>query len=298
MSGQIPFPNISPEIFSISAFGMEFALRWYALAYIVGILIGWRIVVATVNRASLWPNDTAPIEARQVEDLLSWVILGVILGGRLGYVLFYKPAFYLANPGDIIRIWDGGMAFHGGMLGVILAGFLYCRKYDLRPMQVGDAMALGVPVGLFLGRIANFINAELWGRPTDLPWGVIFPGQAAQDCGQLVAYCARHPSQLYEALMEGVILGSLMLWLAYRRGALKRPGTLIGTFLAGYGTARFLVEFVRQPDAQFISPGNPLGLALQMNGYGFTMGQLLSLPMIALGLYLILRARPEPAPAT
>ncbi|MBO9402409.1 prolipoprotein diacylglyceryl transferase [Shimia sp. R9_3] len=298
MSGQIPFPNISPEIFSISAFGMEFALRWYALAYIVGILIGWRIVVATVNRASLWPNDTAPIEARQVEDLLSWVILGVILGGRLGYVLFYKPAFYLANPGDIIRIWDGGMAFHGGMLGVIIAGFLYCRKYDLRPMQVGDAMALGVPVGLFLGRIANFINAELWGRPTDLPWGVIFPGQAAQDCGQLVAYCARHPSQLYEALMEGVILGSLMLWLAYRRGALKRPGTLIGTFLAGYGTARFLVEFVRQPDAQFISPGNPLGLALQMNGYGFTMGQLLSLPMIALGLYLILRARPEPAPAT
>ncbi|MBO9397840.1 prolipoprotein diacylglyceryl transferase [Shimia sp. R9_2] len=298
MSGQIPFPNISPEIFSISAFGMEFALRWYALAYIVGILIGWRIVVATVNRASLWPSNTAPIEARQVEDLLSWVILGVILGGRLGYVLFYKPAFYLANPGDIIRIWDGGMAFHGGMLGVILAGYLYCRKYDLRPMQVGDAMAIGVPVGLFLGRIANFINAELWGRPTDLPWGVIFPGQAAQDCGQLVAYCARHPSQLYEALMEGVILGSLMLWLAYRRGALKRPGTLIGTFLAGYGTARFLVEFVRQPDAQFISPGNPLGLALQMNGYGFTMGQLLSLPMIALGLYLILRARPEPAPAT
>ncbi len=298
MSGQIPFPNISPEIFSISAFGMEFALRWYALAYIVGILIGWRIVVAAVKRPALWPNNTAPIEPRQVEDLLSWVILGVILGGRLGYVLLYKPAFYLANPGDIIRIWDGGMAFHGGMLGVIIAGFLYCRKYDLRPMQVGDAMALGVPVGLFLGRIANFINAELWGRPTDLPWGVIFPGQAAQDCGQLVAYCARHPSQLYEALMEGVILGAVILWLAYRRGALKRPGTLVGTFLTGYGTARFLVEFVRQPDAHFISPGNPLGLALHMNGYGFTMGQLLSLPMIALGLYLILRARPEPAPAT
>jgi phosphatidylglycerol:prolipoprotein diacylglycerol transferase len=298
MSGQIPFPNISPEIFSISAFGMEFALRWYALAYIVGILIGWRIVLATIKRASLWPNNTAPITAQQVEDLLSWVILGVILGGRLGYVLFYKPAFYLANPGDIIRIWDGGMAFHGGMLGVIIAGLLYCRKYDLRPMQVGDAMALGVPVGLFLGRIANFINAELWGRPTDLPWGVVFPGYAAQDCGQLTAFCARHPSQLYEALMEGIILGSVMLWLAYRRGALKRPGTLIGTFLAGYGTARFLVEFVRQPDAQFISEGNPLGLALQISGYGFTMGQLLSLPMIALGLYLILRARPVPTPAT
>lgn len=287
----MPFPNISPEIFSISLFGMEFALRWYALAYIVGILIGWRIVVATVKRAALWPNDTAPIAPRQVEDLLSWVIIGVIVGGRLGYVLFYKPAFYLANPGDIIRIWDGGMAFHGGMIGVILAGWLYCRKYELPPLQVGDAMALGVPVGLFLGRIANFINAELWGRPTDLPWGVIFPGAAAQDCGQLAAYCARHPSQLYEAILEGLLLGAVMLWLAYRRGALKRSGTMIGTFLAGYGLSRFLVEFFRQPDAQFVSEGNPLGLALHMGGYGLTMGQLLSLPMIALGVWLILRAR-------
>lgn len=290
-SSPIQFPNISPEIFSISLFGMEFALRWYALAYIVGILIGWRIVVATVNRPALWPKDTAPITARQVEDLLTWVILGVIAGGRLGYVLFYKPAFYLANPGDIIRIWDGGMSFHGGMLGVIVAGWLYCQKHGLLKLQVGDAMALGVPVGLFLGRIANFINAELWGRPTDVPWGVIFPGHAAQDCGQLAALCARHPSQLYEALMEGLILGVVMLYLAYRRGALKAPGTITGTFFVGYGLARFIVEFFRQPDAQFISEGNPLGLALHLNGYGFTMGQLLSLPMIALGAYLILRAR-------
>ncbi|MEC8197451.1 MAG: prolipoprotein diacylglyceryl transferase, partial [Pseudomonadota bacterium] len=148
-----------------------------------------------------------------------------------------------------------------------------------------------VPVGLFLGRIANFINAELWGRPTDVPWGVIFPGHAAQDCGQLAALCARHPSQLYEALMEGLILGVVMLYLAYRRGALKAPGTITGTFFVGYGLARFIVEFFRQPDAQFISEGNPLGLALHLNGYGFTMGQLLSLPMIALGAYLILRAR-------
>ncbi|MFY0617216.1 MAG: prolipoprotein diacylglyceryl transferase [Shimia sp.] len=290
-SGQMQFPNVSPEIFSVSLFGMEFALRWYALAYIVGILIGWRIVVTTVNRAALWPDDTAPITARQIEDLLSWVILGVIAGGRLGYVIFYKPAFYLANPLDIVRIWDGGMSFHGGMMGVIVAGWFYCHKHNLIKLQVGDAMALGVPIGLFLGRIANFINAELWGRPTDVPWGVIFPGQAAQDCGQLAALCARHPSQLYEALMEGLILGTLMLYLAYRRGALKAPGTLTGTFFAGYGLARFIVEFFRQPDAQFITPGNPLGLALHLNGYGFTMGQLLSLPMIALGAYLIVRAR-------
>ncbi len=291
MTGQISFPNISPEIFSISLFGMEFALRWYALAYIVGILIGWRIVVMTVKRAALWPNDTAPIIPRQIEDLLSWVILGVIAGGRLGYVLFYNPAFYVTHPLDILRIWDGGMSFHGGMLGVIVAGWLYCHKHGLIKIQVGDAMALGVPIGLFLGRIANFINAELWGRATDLPWGVVFPGHAAQECGQLVGLCARHPSQLYEALLEGLLLGSVMLWLAYRRGALKRPGTLTGTFFIGYGAARFFVEFFRQPDAQFVSEGNPLGLALHLNGYGLTMGQCLSLPMIALGLWLIARAR-------
>ena len=271
---------------------MEFALRWYALAYIVGILIGWRIVVATVNRPALWPKDTAPITVRQVEDLLTWVILGVIAGGRLGYVLFYKPAFYLANPGDIIRIWDGGMSFHGGMLGVIVAGWIYCQKHGLLKLQVGDAMALGVPVGLFLGRIANFINAELWGRPTDLPWAVAFPGYGAQDCGQALGeICARHPSQLYEALLEGLILGAVLIWLAWRRQALQRPGTIAGTFFAGYGLARFLVEFARQPDAQFISEGNPLGLALHVGGYGLTMGQILSIPMILLGLWLVRKAR-------
>lgn len=164
-SSPIQFPNISPEIFSISLFGMEFALRWYALAYIVGILIGWRIVVATVNRPALWPKDTAPITARQIEDLLTWVILGVIAGGRLGYVLFYKPAFYLANPGDIIRIWDGGMSFHGGMLGVIVAGWLYCQKHDLIKLQVGDAMALGVPIGLFLGPHRQLHQRRALGPP-------------------------------------------------------------------------------------------------------------------------------------
>jgi phosphatidylglycerol:prolipoprotein diacylglycerol transferase len=147
------------------------------------------------------------------------------------------------------------------------------------------------PIGLLLGRIANFINAELWGRPTDLPWGVIFPGAEAQNCGTLASLCARHPSQLYEAALEGLILGAVLIWLAYRRGAFKRPGLILGLFVAGYGLGRFLVEFVRQPDAQFISPGNPLGLAWQMGGYGLTMGQILSLPMIAVGLYFVLRAR-------
>ncbi|TCL08194.1 prolipoprotein diacylglyceryl transferase [Shimia isoporae] len=292
MRASIPFPEISPEIFSISAFGMEFALRWYALAYIVGILIGWRIVVAAVRAQRLWPNDTAPISARQVEDLLTWVILGVILGGRLGYVLFYKPSYYAANPSETLQIWQGGMAFHGGMLGVVIAAWVYTSAHKLNKLQVADAMVLGMWPGLLLGRIANFINAELWGRPTDVPWGVIFPGHAAQDCGQLAALCARHPSQLYEAAMEGLILGALMLWLAWRRGGFKTPGLLTGTFFAGYGVARFIVEFFRQPDAHFVTDTNPLGLALHLGGYGLTMGQLLSLPMILLGVYLIVRAKP------
>ncbi len=292
MRALIPFPDISPELFSLTLFGMEFALRWYALAYIVGILIGWRIVVRSVRNARLWTGNTAPITPSQVEDLLTWVILGVILGGRLGYVLFYQPAYYLQNPGEILQIWTGGMSFHGGMLGVVVAGWLYCRKHGLIRVQVADAMALGVAPGLLLGRIANFINAELWGRPTDLPWGVVFPGQAAQGCGPLTALCARHPSQLYEALLEGLLLGSLLLWMAWRRGALKFPGRITGTFFIGYGLARFLVEFVRQPDAQFVTEGNPLGLALQISGYGLTMGQILSLPMILLGLWLLARTRP------
>ncbi|WP_270726929.1 prolipoprotein diacylglyceryl transferase [Shimia sp. Alg240-R146] len=292
MRASIFFPDISPEIFSISAFGMEFALRWYALAYIVGILVGWRIVVAAVRAQRLWPDDEAPINPRQIEDLLTWVILGVILGGRLGYVLFYKPTYYAANPGEILQIWQGGMAFHGGMLGVVIAAWIYTSAHKLNKLRVADAMVLGIWPGLLLGRIANFINAELWGRQTDVAWGVVFPGHAAQDCGQLLGLCARHPSQLYEALMEGLILGALLLWLAWRRNGFKTPGLLTGTFFAGYGLARFIVEFYRQPDAHFVTEGNPLGLALQLGNYGLTMGQLLSLPMILLGAFLIVRAKP------
>ncbi len=292
MIASIPFPNVSPELFTISVFGMEFALRWYALAYIVGILIGWRLVRATVCKPALWGKDGPAMTAKQVEDLLFWAILGVILGGRLGFVLFYQPAYYLSHPADILQVWQGGMSFHGGMLGVLVACVAFSLRHGLRVLSVGDLVAMAAPIGLALGRIANFINAELWGRPTDLPWGVIFPGAAAQDCPDVVGLCARHPSQLYEALLEGVLLGAALIWLAYRRGALKTPGRIGGWFLVGYGAARFAVEFVRQADAQFWSPENPMGYALQLGGgLGLTMGQILSLPMIAVGLLLLARAR-------
>jgi len=292
LAEMIQFPNLSPEIFSVSLFGMDFALRWYALAYIAGILIAWHLAVRAVKRPALWANNTAPMAPRQVEDLMTWIILGVILGGRLGYVLFYQPSVYLQNPGQILRIWEGGMAFHGGLLGVVVAAWIYARLQGIDKLAMADLVAHTVAPGLLLGRLANFVNAELWGRATDLPWGVAFPGADAQDCGQTLGeICARHPSQLYEAALEGLVLGALILWMVYRRRAFQAPGRVLGTFLAGYGLARFTVEFFRQPDAQFITEGNPLGLAWQLGGYGLTQGQALSIPMIALGLWFVLRAR-------
>lgn len=287
----IAFPNISPEIFSITIFGMELALRWYALAYIVGLILGWRIAVLAANRPALWRDNLSPIEAVQVEDLLTWVIVGVILGGRLGYVFFYQPLYFLYHPLEIVMIWQGGMAFHGGLAGVCVAAYLFFRR-NLVPYASGaDLLALAAPAGLLLGRVANFINAELWGRPTDVPWGVIFPGDAAQACGQIAGLCARHPSQLYESFLEGLLLGGLLLFLAFRKNALKKPGLITGIFFAGYGIARCFVELVRQPDAQFQSAENPLGYVYELAGMGITMGQILSLPMIAAGLFLISRAR-------
>ena len=291
MTAPIPFPDISPDIFSISIGGLTLALRWYALAYIAGLVIGWRLVVAAISAPRLWPDGWAPMTRDQVERLLTWVILGVILGGRLGYVLFYQPGYYLANPGQILQVWQGGMSFHGGFLGVVVGAFIFLRREGIPLLPAADLMALATPPGLLLGRIANFINAELWGRPTDLPWAVAFPGAAAQDCPGVIGLCGRHPSQLYEAALEGAILGAVLLWLVWRKGWLMRPGGVAGVFFAGYGLARFAVEFVRQPDAQFVSDGNPLGLALHIGGYGLTMGQILSLPMIAVGLWLVLRRR-------
>lgn len=291
MRAILPFPDISPEIFSISIFGFELALRWYALAYIVGILLGWQLVVRAVKTPKLWHNQTPAMNAPQIEDLLTWVIVGVILGGRLGYVLFYQPGYYLNHPGEILAVWQGGMAFHGGLLGVIVAGLIYTWRHNIPRLSAADIMALGVPPGLLLGRLANFINAELWGRPTSLPWGVAFPTQAAQFCPDVAGICARHPSQLYEAALEGLLLVAVLIWLVWRSGALKTPGLVAGVFFAGYGMARFTVEFVRQPDAQFISEGNPLGLAWHVAGWGLTMGQILSIPMILLGIFLVSHAR-------
>ena len=295
MRGLIPFPDISPEIFSISVFGFDLALRWYALAYIVGIVLGWRLAVRAVKNAKLWRDDQPVMTSSQIEDLLTWIIVGVILGGRLGYVFFYQPGYYLQNPSEILAVWQGGMAFHGGLIGVIVAGLIYTWRHQIARLSAADVMALGVPPGLLLGRLANFINAELWGRPTDMPWGVAFPTTAAQDCPDVVGICARHPSQLYEAGLEGLLLGALLIWLVWRGKALRRPGLVAGTFFAGYGASRFFVEFFRQPDAQFITAGNPLGLAWQIGGYGLTMGQILSLPMILIGIWLITRARRQPS---
>lgn len=292
MQAAIPFPDISSEVFSIELFGAHLALRWYALAYLAGLIGGFLVIRHLMRRASLWPANVAPMAPERADDLLTAIILGVIVGGRLGFVLFYQPGYYLTHPLDIVKVWEGGMSFHGGFLGVLAAGLWFARRNSVPALQLSDAMALVAPIGLFFGRLANFVNAELWGRPTDLPWGVIFPGADAQDCpGVLPGLCARHPSQLYEAGLEGLALG-LLLWLMVRRGALKRPGLVTGAFLAGYGAARFAVEFVRQADAQFITPDNPLGHALQLGGFGLSMGQLLSLPMILAGLWFIVRARP------
>jgi len=290
MQAVIPFPNISPEIFSIELGSFTFALRWYALAYIAGILIGWRIAVRAVRSVDLW-RDGAPMKPELIEDLLTWIILGIVIGGRLGFVLFYQPGYYLSHPLEIPMVWQGGMAFHGGFLGVVVAVYAFARRHRIVLGNLADVLALATPAGLFLGRIANFINAELWGRPTDLPWGVVFPGIAAQDCADVIGACARHPSQLYEAALEGLLLGSILLILAFRRGWLKTPWQITGLFFAGYGASRFFVELFRQADSQFITRDNPMGYVLQLGNYGLSMGQMLSLPMLVVGLALILWAR-------
>jgi phosphatidylglycerol:prolipoprotein diacylglycerol transferase len=291
ISAVLPVPEIGPELIRFELGPIVVAIRWYALAYIVGLLVAWRIILMAVRNERLWQPKTSPMTPEMVENIATWAIIGVILGGRLGFVLFYQPAYYLSNPLEILKVWQGGMSFHGGFLGIVVGTYIFSRRYDLRMGSVSDLMALGVTPGLLLGRIANFINAELWGRPSDLPWAVIFPGAAAQDCVGVIGMCARHPSQLYEAALEGLLLGFVLFWVAFRRGGLGRPWQITGIFFAGYGAARFFVEFFRQADAQFISPDNPLGYALQFGGYGLSMGQLLSAPMIIIGVALIIYSR-------
>ncbi len=296
LSAAIPFPEIGTELFSFQIGSFTLALRWYALAYIVGILIGWRLCLMAVRRPRLWSRAGPPLADTQIEDLVTWIIVGVIVGGRLGFVLFYQPQYYLANPVDILKIWQGGMSFHGGFLGVVVAALIYCLRQRASILSTADILALATPPGLLLGRLANFTNNELWGRPSDVPWAVIFPGEAAQFCPGVEGLCARHPSQLYEAALEGLILGTLLLVLAWRGGWLKRPGAITGMFLAGYGLSRSFVELFRQPDAQFVGLDNPVGYALQFGDWGLTMGQILSIPMILVGLALIWVAFNAPEP--
>jgi phosphatidylglycerol:prolipoprotein diacylglycerol transferase len=289
MSTGIPFPDISPIIVSFELFGLTFALRWYAMGYVIGILLAWWLVSRMIRAPRLWTGE-APMTAAQLEELVSWIVAGVILGGRLGFVLIYQPGYYLSHPLDIVKIWEGGMSFHGGFLGVVLAVWLFARRRGLPAASLADIIAMSTTPAIFLVRIANFINAELWGRPTTLPWGVIFPGEAAQFCPGFPSPCARHPSQLYEAALEGLVLGAFLFHLAWRSGWLKRPGMLAGLFFLGYGLARFAVEFVRQADAQYITLDNPMGYILQLGPVGLSMGQFLSLPMILAGIGTIVWA--------
>ncbi len=262
MSG-FQFPLIDPIAVQVG----PLAIRWYALAYIVGIVLGWRYCLRLAKRDTTRPS---PLD---FDDFVVWAVFGIILGGRIGYVVFYNTAYYLQNPLNALKVWEGGMSFHGGLMGVLVAIVVFSWRRGLSPLALSDLVAAAAPIGLFFGRIANFVNGELIGRVADVPWAVVFPHG-----GEL----PRHPSQLYEAFLEGLLLFTVLAIFAHRPGMRARLGFLTGVFLAGYGLARTFVEFFREPDAQ-------LGFIFGQ----ITMGQILSAPMVLLGLYLMVRARPQ-----
>ncbi|BBK44758.1 prolipoprotein diacylglyceryl transferase [Allostella vacuolata] len=262
----IPFPAIDPVLVQIG----PFAIRWYALAYIAGIIIGWRYTLMLVRRGPNPPAGPA-IAAKDMDDFIVWATLGIVLGGRLGYVLFYKPGYYLYHPLEALQVWHGGMSFHGGLVGVILAMLIFARRNGFEFWRLADIVAAATPIGLFFGRLANFVNGELYGRVSDVPWAMVFPHG-----GPL----PRHPSQLYQAFFEGICVFAVLAVLEWVFRVRSRPGTLAGAFLISYGCARIVGELFREPDAH-------LGFLL----FGTTMGQLLSLPMVLIGGWLILRAR-------
>ena len=263
----IDFPKINPVAVSIGPFD----IRWYALAYISGIVIGWIYARALIRSEKLW-GGPAPIAPVQLDDFILWVTLGIILGGRTGYVLFYNLPFFLSNPAAILKLWEGGMSFHGGFLGCVAAVMLFALKNKISILSLGDITTAVAPIGIFLGRIANFIKGELWGREADasVPWRMIFPDDPLQ--------LFRHPSQLYEAALEGILLFAVLA-IMVRMGALRRPGLILGSFIAVYAFGRITSEFFREPDPQ-------LGFLWG----GLTMGMLLSVPMIIVGAILIARA--------
>ncbi len=268
----IAFPLFDPIALSIG----PIAIRWYALAYIGGIVLGWIYARSLVKKERLW-GGPVPITLVQLDDFILWVTIGIIVGGRTGYVLFYNPVFFIQHPAEIFQLWNGGMSFHGGFLGCVAAVMLFARKNDISILSLGDITTAVGPIGLFLGRLANFINSELWGRTADssVPWAMVFPNG-----GPL----PRHPSQLYEAGLEGILLFAILAVMV-RMGALKRPGLILGSFIAIYGLARITAEFFREPDPQ-------LGFLWG----GLTMGMLLSVPMIIVGAILIMMAWRREAP--
>jgi phosphatidylglycerol:prolipoprotein diacylglycerol transferase len=272
----IPYPPIDPVLIEIG----PFAIRWYALAYIAGLLIGWRYCVGMTRR------PPPVLDAAALDDFLVWVTLGVVLGGRIGYVLFYNFGYYLQHPIEALKIWTGGMSFHGGAIGVVLAMFLFTRLRKIDFLRLGDMLVCAVPIGLFLGRLANFINGELYGRPTDVWWAMVFPTDETR--------LPRHPSQLYEAALEGVVLFLVLFVLQRFTRAREYRGFLSGVFLSGYAISRIIAEYFREPDRQL---GYLLGGPTLDQLGGLTMGQLLSIPVLIVGVWLIRRSRREAAAA-
>ena len=268
----MPFPHIDPVLVHIG----PFAIRWYALAYIATLLLGWRYAVGIVRNSQLWTHRPPPADAEKIDDLILWLTAGVIVGGRLGHVVFYTPELIWKDPLEILKVWHGGMSFHGGAIGVLVAGFAFARHNRIDPLRLGDIIVAAEPIGGFFVRIANFINGELWGRPTTVPWGMVFP-----DGGPL----PRHPSQLYEAALEGIVLFLALRWATHGKKLLNRRGVVLGIFLVGYGLIRIALENVRAPDSYM--PDFPLGL---------TMGMMLSAPMVLAGAFLIWRGMREPLP--
>jgi phosphatidylglycerol:prolipoprotein diacylglycerol transferase len=271
----LPFPALDPVLIQLG----PFAIRWYALAYIVGIFVGWWYAKRLVGNPRLWGPEGAPMKPADIDDFVVWAAIGIIVGGRLGYVLFYDLPVYLANPWQILEVWHGGMSFHGGFLGTTLAMILFARSRGIQLWSLFDVIAASVPFGLFFGRLANFVNGELWGRPTDVPWAMLFP--SAPDGGTI----PRHPSQLYEAGLEGIILFIVLRLLTHRYKKLRTPGFVAAAFVTGYGVARTVSEFFRQPDIQI--------------GYlagGLTEGMLLSIPMIVIGIAAMIYVSRRVAP--
>jgi phosphatidylglycerol:prolipoprotein diacylglycerol transferase len=278
------FPDFDPVLLHLG----PLAIRWYALAYVAGILLGWRYVVGLSRSPSLWGGRPPTATPAQIDDLVLWITLGVIVGGRLGYVLFYDTAVIWTDPLQILKVWQGGMSFHGGLIGVTLALVGFALANRISPLRLGDMVAPAAPIGLLFGRLANFINGELWGRVTDVPWGIVFCNRtiAAAYNGDCPAGLApRHPSQLYEAALEGLVLFLVLRLATHKARWLRREGAVVGLFLLGYGLCRVSLESVRQPDAQL--PNFPLGL---------TMGMMLSAPMILVGAGLVWRALRRPLP--